>query len=227
MNEFDLHMHSNYSGDGQFTPAELIGIAKERGLKTIALSDHDCISGVKEMIKLGKEAGIEVIPAIECSTSIGYTDVHLLGYGIDVDDVFVQLFRMFEICKFHHHVAHGLTAARHHFCKRKGFRPDDLNIVVVNADEDILYFIGELVNALAEQHDVLALNGRDEGLYQGVQQSMLFFIRRVLYGMYLLQLLGKLGRGKVLHRLLQQMGCLARKLRAGNEIFKIEGILFF
>lgn len=73
MNEFDLHMHSCYSGDGQFTPEELIGIAKERGLKTIALSDHDCISGVKEMIKLGEEAGIEVIPAIECSTSIGYT----------------------------------------------------------------------------------------------------------------------------------------------------------
>ena len=38
MNEFDLHMHSCYSGDGQFTPEELIGIAKERGLKTIALS---------------------------------------------------------------------------------------------------------------------------------------------------------------------------------------------
>ena len=29
MNEFDLHMHSCYSGDGQFTPEELIGIAKE------------------------------------------------------------------------------------------------------------------------------------------------------------------------------------------------------
>ena len=25
----DLHMHSCYSGDGQFTPEELIGIAKE------------------------------------------------------------------------------------------------------------------------------------------------------------------------------------------------------
>ena len=90
MNEFDLHMHSCYSGDGQFTPEELIGIAKERGLKTIALSDHDCISGVKEMIKLGKEADIEVIPAIECSTSIGYTDVHLLGYGSDLEDTYFQ-----------------------------------------------------------------------------------------------------------------------------------------
>ena len=73
MNEFDLHMHSCYSGDGQFTPEELIGIAKERGLKTIALSDHDCISGVKEMIKLGEEAGIEVIPAI----AVSYTHLTL------------------------------------------------------------------------------------------------------------------------------------------------------
>ena len=90
MNDFDLHMHSYYSGDGQFSPEELIGIAKEKGLKTIALSDHDCIRGVKDMIKSGKEAGIEVIPAIECSTSIGYTDVHLLGYGIDVEDAYFK-----------------------------------------------------------------------------------------------------------------------------------------
>ena len=66
MNRFDLHMHSCYSSDGQFTPKELIEIAQEKGLKTIALSDHDCISGVKEMIRLGNEVGIEVIPAIEC-----------------------------------------------------------------------------------------------------------------------------------------------------------------
>ena len=90
MNRFDLHMHSCYSSDGQFTPKELIEIAKDKGLKTIALSDHDCISGVKEMIRLGNEVGIEVIPAIECSTSIGYTDVHLLGYGIDLDNDYFQ-----------------------------------------------------------------------------------------------------------------------------------------
>ena len=38
MNRFDLHMHSCYSSDGQFTPKELIEIAKDKGLKTIALS---------------------------------------------------------------------------------------------------------------------------------------------------------------------------------------------
>ncbi len=31
-----------------------------------------------------------MIPAIECSTSIGYTDVHLLGYGIDLEDTYFQ-----------------------------------------------------------------------------------------------------------------------------------------
>lgn len=44
------------------------------------------------MIKLGEEAGIEVIPAIECSTSIGYTDVHLLGYGIDLEDTIFKIY---------------------------------------------------------------------------------------------------------------------------------------
>lgn len=88
MNDFDLHMHSNYSSDGQLTPAQLIEIAKSKDLKTIALSDHDCIYGVKEMMALGKENGIDVIPAIECSTNIGDSDIHLLGYGIDLEDAY-------------------------------------------------------------------------------------------------------------------------------------------
>ena len=56
---------------------------------------------------------------------------------------------------------------------------------------------------------------------------MLLFVCRMFHSVYLLQLLGKLSRVEVLHCLFQQMGRLARKLRAGNEIFKIERILFF
>lgn len=90
MNEFDLHMHSKFSSDGEFSPKELIQMAKEAGLKTVALSDHDCVFGVKEMMEEGRKAGIEVIPAIECSTNIGYNDIHLLGYGIDIEDPYFQ-----------------------------------------------------------------------------------------------------------------------------------------
>ena len=54
MKNFDLHMHSNYSKDGELTPKELIAIAKEKELEVIALSDHDCMLGIDEMIEEGK-----------------------------------------------------------------------------------------------------------------------------------------------------------------------------
>lgn len=81
---FDLHMHSNYSADGEFTPKELIQIAKDRHLKCVALSDHNCMLGVDTMIEEGKQAGIQVIPAIEFST-LFQPDIecHLLGYHFD------------------------------------------------------------------------------------------------------------------------------------------------
>ena len=92
MNNFDLHMHSCFSSDGQFKPAELIQIAKSKNLKCVALTDHDCILGVQDMIYQGKKEGIEVLVGIECSTRIGNADVHLLGYGIDLNnDYFLHL----------------------------------------------------------------------------------------------------------------------------------------
>jgi 3',5'-nucleoside bisphosphate phosphatase len=79
----DLHMHSNYS-DGVKTPAELVAMAKEIGLKAIALADHDTVDGVDEALAAGAEAGIEVLPALEFSVAYGaYRDVHLLGYLLD------------------------------------------------------------------------------------------------------------------------------------------------
>ena len=83
-------MHSCYSADGQLTIAELIAMAKEKGLKTIALCDHDCVKGVEEMVAEGKKEGILVIPAIECSTIFYNNDVHLLGYGIDVQNEYFK-----------------------------------------------------------------------------------------------------------------------------------------
>ena len=61
MNDFDLHMHSSYSKDGQFTPKELVGMLKEAKIKTAALCDHDTVEGVLEMIEEGKpiEAGCQ------------------------------------------------------------------------------------------------------------------------------------------------------------------------
>lgn len=87
--KFDLHMHSEQSSDGQLTVDELLDMAEEKGLQTIALSDHDSVAKVREITEKGKERGIEVLPAIEITTNLGDAGVHLLGYGIDLDDPWI------------------------------------------------------------------------------------------------------------------------------------------
>jgi len=79
----DLHTHTVCS-DGSMTPAELVRHAKASGLAAVAVSDHDTADGVKEAVAAGKEAGIEVVPAIELS-AISDTETHILGYFIDPD----------------------------------------------------------------------------------------------------------------------------------------------
>ena len=43
----DLHTHSTAS-DGSFSPREVVELAKKQGLKALALTDHDTLSGLFE-----------------------------------------------------------------------------------------------------------------------------------------------------------------------------------
>lgn len=82
MGRVDLHTHTTAS-DGLLTPAELIRLARERGLTALAITDHDTVSGLPEAVQAAGEAGVELIPGIEISTSYQGQDVHLLGYYVD------------------------------------------------------------------------------------------------------------------------------------------------
>lgn len=90
MKAIDLHTHSNKS-DGSFSPAKLVDYAAARGLRALALTDHDTIDGLAEAIARGKElseAGqpsVEVIPGIEFSTKYESQDVHIVGLYIAYD----------------------------------------------------------------------------------------------------------------------------------------------
>ena len=80
----DLHLHSNAS-DGMLPPMALLAAASQAGISTIALCDHDTTGGVEAALRAGQQHGIEVIPGVELSVCFkGYTDVHLLGYWIDI-----------------------------------------------------------------------------------------------------------------------------------------------
>ncbi len=81
----DLHIHTIYS-DGSYTPQEIVDKAKKTGFKTIAISDHDTLKGIKPAMEYVEDKNIEVIPAIEFSTFRGKAEIHILGYFIDYED---------------------------------------------------------------------------------------------------------------------------------------------
>jgi len=79
MDRIDLHTHSTHS-DGSFPPGQLVKLAKEKGLRALALTDHDTVSGVEEALAVGKQLGVEVVPGVEISAQFGPGTMHVLGY---------------------------------------------------------------------------------------------------------------------------------------------------
>ena len=47
MLDYDLHCHSSFS-DGTLTPTEVVARASERGVRVLALTDHDELDGLNE-----------------------------------------------------------------------------------------------------------------------------------------------------------------------------------
>ncbi len=80
----DLHMHSTAS-DGEFPPERVVELAREGHLDLIAIADHDTTSGYAAAKAAGNELAVEVIPAIEMSSTHEGHDLHILGYFIDPD----------------------------------------------------------------------------------------------------------------------------------------------
>lgn len=85
----DLHIHSTMS-DGTLTPSELVDLARKRGLKAIALTDHDTFAGYDEASRRGSDIGLEVLSGVELSVTHQENHLHLLGYLFDcADDTFL------------------------------------------------------------------------------------------------------------------------------------------
>jgi len=84
MGWLDLHMHSSFSNDGEFSPRKLMELCFKDGIKVAALADHNSVKGVQQANLYAKKLGIQLIPAIELDCSFRGVDLHVLGYGIDV-----------------------------------------------------------------------------------------------------------------------------------------------
>ena len=78
----DLHSHSTAS-DGLLTPAALVQLAAERGVRVLALTDHDTVAGLEEAALAAAAAGVLLVPGVELSATWRGQTVHVLGFGID------------------------------------------------------------------------------------------------------------------------------------------------
>ena len=84
----DLHIHTIYS-DGDKTPKEIVNMARDMGLSTIAITDHDMIDGLKTLSESDLE-GIEFIPGVELTARVSHGRMHILGYGIDINNEYLN-----------------------------------------------------------------------------------------------------------------------------------------
>ena len=77
----DLHTHTTAS-DGQYTPSELVTMAKEKNIELLSITDHDTVSGLEEAVEAAHRCNIDFIPGIEISTHMG-VEIHILGFYVD------------------------------------------------------------------------------------------------------------------------------------------------
>lgn len=83
----DLHCHTKLS-DGSIGIDNLVVLAKKKGIKTIAITDHDCLAGTVRGKIIGERNGVDVIPGVElsCSDPSIEKEVHILCYMPDTPD---------------------------------------------------------------------------------------------------------------------------------------------
>lgn len=79
----DLHTHT-VTSDGEYTASQVVALARQAGLRAVAVTDHDTLAGVAEARGAAGDA-VEVVPGVEISTTFAGREFHLLGYFVRTD----------------------------------------------------------------------------------------------------------------------------------------------
>jgi hypothetical protein len=81
----DLHTHSDCS-DGLLSPAGLVMLAARRGVRLLALTDHDTVAGCAAASAACAATGIRFVPGIELSCNWQEREIHIVGLGVDTEN---------------------------------------------------------------------------------------------------------------------------------------------
>jgi predicted metal-dependent phosphoesterase TrpH len=79
------HNHSCFS-DAEYTPEELVAIAKEQGHGGFILTDHDTVRGTYFTNKAARKLGMKSILGCEFTTTHNGRGVHFLGFDFNPDN---------------------------------------------------------------------------------------------------------------------------------------------
>lgn len=82
--KIELHVHTTAS-DGAYNPGKIVELAWEKGVRILAITDHDTTSGWEEAAGKTLQYPVMLIPGIELSTVHEDHEIHILGYYIDPD----------------------------------------------------------------------------------------------------------------------------------------------
>ncbi|HNV88629.1 MAG TPA: 3',5'-nucleoside bisphosphate phosphatase [Methylotenera sp.] len=84
--QIDLHCHSTIS-DGLLSPEDLVAHAAKSGVKVLALTDHDDVSGLKAAREAAPRHGIQFVNGVEISVTWKRRTLHIVGLKIDSENI--------------------------------------------------------------------------------------------------------------------------------------------
>ena len=122
-------MHTYYSVDGEFAPAELVSMCHQAGIRTMSISDHNCVKANEEAITCAERLNIRYIPAVEIDCVYRDVELHLLGYQINYKspDFDVVEKNLREQCSRYSAEIHALT-------EQMGFKIGKEELVAARGD---------------------------------------------------------------------------------------------
>ena len=88
----DLHTHTTAS-DGTLAPRDLVLEAVRRGVRVLAVTDHDSTGGLAEAAEEARRhPPLEIVPGLEINCDVEGAEVHVLGYFVDHEAPWFQAF---------------------------------------------------------------------------------------------------------------------------------------
>ena len=88
----DLHSHT-IASDGALSPRELVREAARRGVRILAITDHDSTEALAEAFdEVAKHPPMTLVPGIEINCDVDGGEIHILGYFLEYQAEWFQAF---------------------------------------------------------------------------------------------------------------------------------------